>query len=133
MKVSIEEVPPSNILNYDETNFSDDPGRKKLIFKRGVKYPERIMNATKANVSVMCSATGDGKLLPVYIVYKAEHIYSSWKDGGPPGAHIGRSKSGWFDMANFEEYFEKIALAWARRKEGICVTIGDNLSSHVNP
>ena len=42
-------------------------------------------------------------------------------------------KSGWFDMAKFEEYFEKIVLAWARRKEGRCVIIGDNLSSHVSP
>ena len=28
-------VPPQNVLNYDETNLSDDPGQEKLIFKRG--------------------------------------------------------------------------------------------------
>lgn len=26
----LEGVPASNIINYDETNLSDDPGRKKL-------------------------------------------------------------------------------------------------------
>jgi len=31
-------VPPSHIFNYDETNLSDDPGTKKCLFKRGVKY-----------------------------------------------------------------------------------------------
>ena len=37
----ITDVPPENILNYDETNLSDDPGQEKLIFKRGKKYPEQ--------------------------------------------------------------------------------------------
>lgn len=31
--------PPTHIFNYDETNLSDDPGVKKCVFKRGVKYP----------------------------------------------------------------------------------------------
>ena len=30
----------SSIVNYNETNFSDDPGRLILLFKRGTKYPE---------------------------------------------------------------------------------------------
>jgi len=29
LQKSIENIPPSNIINYDETNLSDDPGRKK--------------------------------------------------------------------------------------------------------
>ena len=28
-------VPPGNLVNYDETNLSDDPGSTKYIFKRG--------------------------------------------------------------------------------------------------
>ena len=39
LKKAVEGVKKSNITNYDETNFSDNPGTKKLIFKRGVKYP----------------------------------------------------------------------------------------------
>ncbi|CAB4034515.1 jerky homolog-like [Paramuricea clavata] len=49
----ITNVPPENILNYDETNLSDDPGQEKLIFKRGKKYPERIQNYSKG-VSALC-------------------------------------------------------------------------------
>lgn len=44
---TVEGVPPSNVINYDETNLSDDPEIKKIICKRGTKYPERIMNQTK--------------------------------------------------------------------------------------
>jgi len=35
--ISLAGVPPSNILNYDETNLTDDPGRRKVITKRGCK------------------------------------------------------------------------------------------------
>jgi hypothetical protein len=37
----VEGVPASNIFNYDETNFRDDPGASQCIFKKGVRYPEQ--------------------------------------------------------------------------------------------
>ena len=132
LKVTLEGVPPENIVNYDETNFTDDPGSKKMVFRRGVKYPERIMNSTKASVSVMFSGTASGSILPPYVVHKAENIYSSWTENGPPGTRVGRSRSGWFDASNFEDWFMTIAVPWARRKQGLKVMIGDNLSSHLN-
>lgn len=45
---SLNNIPPSNILNYDETNLSDDQERIKVISKRGCKYPERVMNHSKS-------------------------------------------------------------------------------------
>lgn len=33
----VKDVPPENIFNYDESNMSDDPGKKIGIYKRGVK------------------------------------------------------------------------------------------------
>ena len=38
-------VPPENICNYDETNLRDDPGVKKAIFQRGVKYTEQVRDS----------------------------------------------------------------------------------------
>lgn len=35
------------LINYDETNLTDDPGSKNYIFKRGCKYPERVINSSK--------------------------------------------------------------------------------------
>lgn len=76
LTISLAGVSPSNIVNYDETNLTDDPGRRKLITKRGCKYPERVINHNKASTSVMFTASADGKLLPPYIVYKSIHTYS---------------------------------------------------------
>lgn len=33
----VKNVPPTHLLNYDKTNFSDNPGSAKCIFRRGVK------------------------------------------------------------------------------------------------
>lgn len=53
LAISLAGVPPSSILNYDETNLTDGPGRRKVITKRGCKYPERVMNHSKASTSVI--------------------------------------------------------------------------------
>jgi hypothetical protein len=54
-----EGVPASNMWNYDETNFKDDLGTDKSIFKEGTKYAERVMNSTKSAVFVMfCGSAG---------------------------------------------------------------------------
>lgn len=103
LAISLAGVPPSNIVNYDETNLTDDPGRRKVITKRGCKYPERVMNHSKASNTVMFAAAADGKLLPPYVVYKSTHISDSWRVGGPKHARFNCSKSGWFDSFCFDD------------------------------
>ena len=58
---TLKDVPAENIYNYDGTNFSDSPGRKKCVVKRGCKYPERIMNSTKTSFSVIELNEGKAK------------------------------------------------------------------------
>ena len=76
------EIPPSNLFNFDEANLSDNPGTKKCLFKRGVKYPERVKDSTKASISMMFCGSADECMLPAYVVHKAEHIWSTWTEGG---------------------------------------------------
>lgn len=128
----VKNVPPTHLLNYDETNFSDNPGTVKCIFRRGIKYPERIMNSTKGCISVMFGGTADGNVLPPYVVYKSEALWSQWVEGGPDEARYNRTKSGWFDSSTFFDWFTTIIVPWARKLEGTKVMIGDNLSSHLN-
>lgn len=47
---TIRNLPPSNIFNYDESNLSDDPGKKRGVYRRGVKYPE-VMNHSELHNS----------------------------------------------------------------------------------
>lgn len=130
---TLRDVPPSNIINYDETNLCDDPGRKKVIVKRGCRYPERVCNSSKSSTSIMFAVTGDGEVLPPYVVYKAEHLYESWTVGGVKGARYNRSKSGWFDAASFGDWVRNIAIPKLKNLPGKKILIGDNLSSHFSP
>ncbi len=128
----LEGVPPSNVINYDETNLSDDPGRKKVITKRGCKYPERIMNHSKSCTSLMFAGTADGVVLPWYVVYKATNLYNTWTENGPKRCRYNRSKSGWFDMTCFEDWVRTVVIPFCSKLEGRKVLIGDNLSSHLS-
>jgi hypothetical protein len=123
-------IPATHIFNYDETNLSDDPGRKKCIFKRGVKYPERVKDSSKSAISIMFCGSASGTALPPYVVYKSEHLWSTWTENGPKKARYNRSKSGWFDHVCFVDWFRTIFLPETRHIEGRKVLIGDNLSSH---
>ncbi|KAJ8943860.1 hypothetical protein NQ314_009630 [Rhamnusium bicolor] len=83
---TLEGVKPEAIFNYDESNLSDDPGKKKLIFHRGVKYPYNVINFTKSAVTIILCISANGDILPPHVVYKAANLWDSWREGGPRGA-----------------------------------------------
>ena len=125
-----QQIPPQNIFNYDETNLCDDPGTKKCIFKRGVKYAERIKDSSKSSISVMFCGSAAGQMIPSYVVYKAENLWTTWTEGGPKGTRYNRSHSGWVDACCFTDWFESTFLPHVKQLTGRKVLIGDNLSSH---
>ena len=90
LKEILKDLPPSNI-NYDESTLTDEPGKSKCVFKRGVKFPERIMKSTKSATSIMFAANAVGNVMSPYVAYKAEHL---WIVGGLKGTRYNRSKSG---------------------------------------
>ncbi|XP_013194622.2 uncharacterized protein LOC132903038 [Amyelois transitella] len=129
---SLQGVDLANIVNYDESNLADDPGKKKVLSKRGAKYPERVMNHTKSSTSLMMAVAADGTLLPCYVVYKAAHLYNTWTTNGPPNCRYNRTNSGWFDGDTFEDWVETVAIPYFNNKVGKKILIGDNLSSHLS-
>lgn len=69
LEMAITNVSPECIVNYDETCFVDDPGKRKVICRRGCKHPERIIDSTKSSTSVMFSVSANGVMLPPFVVY----------------------------------------------------------------
>lgn len=131
-EATVEGIPPENVFNYDETNLTNDQGTKKALFRRGTKYAERVMDATKSSISVEFCASAKGVLLPPYVIYQGKNCYPEWCEDGIDGSVYNSSKSGWFDMCSFTDWFEKIFLPHARRLEGKKLLIGDNVSSHIS-
>ena len=81
----------------------------------------------------MISGNAAGEILPPFVVYKATNLWSTWCVGGPKGARYFSTKSGWFDGVAFEEWFFSIVLPSFKKKLGVKVLLGDNLSSHISP
>ena len=133
LEKELEGVPPSNIWNYDETCLVNDPGRVKCIVKRGTGYPERVINHTKAGVSIMFCGNAEGEGLPPSCVYKSTAvIMNTWIRGAPEGTKFNRSVSGWFDEGIFECFFNDMLLPRMKNQDGTKVMIGDNLLSHIS-
>ncbi|KAJ8886941.1 hypothetical protein PR048_013155 [Dryococelus australis] len=103
LECELDGVPPHNIWNFDETNLVDDLGSKKVITRRGTKYPEQIRIASKACTSGMVFGNAAGEVVPLYINYKAEKLWRTWAENGPDGARFNRTKSGGFDQQSFED------------------------------
>lgn len=80
----------------------------------------------------MICGNAEGKCLPPYVVYKADHIWSTWTENGPQKARYNRTKSGWFDGATFEDWFQSQFLPEVKNEEGMAIMIDDNLSSHIS-
>lgn len=94
LTVVLDGIPAANIVNYDETNFVDDPESKKVVIRKGQNHADNIMDHSKSSYSVMFAAAADGFVLPPYVVYAAVHLYATWTEGGPKGTRYNRSKSG---------------------------------------
>ena len=133
LRESLAGVDPSQVYNYDETNFTDDPTRKKCIVRRGKHRHERSRNFSKQAFSVMFCGSATGEYLAPMVVYKAKNMYEGWAADGITGAAYSATESGWFNMATFEQWFDEIFLPHVRNVEGPKVLIGDNHGSHFSP
>jgi hypothetical protein len=115
----------------------DDPGAQQCFFKKGVRYPEQVKDHSKTAFSTMFCASGDGELTPTMTVFKSQsgNFYDTWATGAPPGSVFTANKSGWFNMREFETFFEKVFLKFLEgriAKEDIKILIGDNLGAHIS-
>ena len=125
---------PECVLNYDETAITDDAGNPKVITRRSSKSPRAVLNNNKTSRSVMFAVTADGECLPPYVCTKTKFKEDELDGFGPPLCHWDTSKSGWFNMGVFDNWFEAVVVPWAITHKGKHkVVLGDNLSSHLSP
>ena len=63
LEQSLNEVPPENIFNYDETNVADDPRSKTVIVRRGQNQIEKKTQHSKTSTSIMFCGNAAGEFL----------------------------------------------------------------------
>ena len=102
-EAGIEELIPENNYNYDETNFTNDPGKTPVIVRRSPKRVENCQEVSKQSFSVMWCGSTSRELLPPMVVYKAMNCYEGWVQGGPKNVIYDSTNTGWF-LIIFSEY-----------------------------
>lgn len=58
------------MINYDEKNFVDYPGKSLVVVQRGTKHPEVFKDTPKKSISVMFCVSADENILPLFILFK---------------------------------------------------------------
>lgn len=74
---------------------TDYSGREKVICRKGYKYVARIINCTKSSNTIMYCANAAGTAIQPYIIYKAEHLCSTWTENGPA---VEQNMDGWIQQ-----------------------------------
>jgi hypothetical protein len=64
----------NQIFNYDETNLADNPNANKFLYRRGVKYPDKVVNYTK---SLSCSVVRLMELFSHHMLYTKVQVGSA--------------------------------------------------------
>jgi hypothetical protein len=80
---------------------------------------------------LFCCSAG-GEFLPVNIIFKAKHLYTSWCSKGPKDARYNNSHSGWMETEQFFQWFKEIFLSHVKQLSGKKILFLDGHVSHVS-
>ena len=61
---AVGDTPPEKIFNFDETNFTDDPGMKKCVVWLVAHRVEMIHEHSKTAISEMWCGSASGASIP---------------------------------------------------------------------
>jgi hypothetical protein len=112
LEESLKDVPPESFMSYDETNLTDYPKTKLMIFRKRTMHAEKIMNTSKSAVSHMFACAASGQFLPPYVVCKADRLLDTLMLGGPISTRYNRTKSGWFDTHCIRDWLQRLAVPY---------------------
>ncbi|XP_075982600.1 nuclear export mediator factor NEMF homolog Clbn isoform X1 [Anticarsia gemmatalis] len=126
LSIELESVPLENIYMYDEIGLCDYPEKDAVAFRRPTRYPEA---EEWTNYCVMFCGNAVGSVLPPYVVYRSERV---WTKNGPPGARYNKTEDGWFDTESYEDWFLDHLLPKLKNKKGRKVVLGDHLCTHIS-
>jgi hypothetical protein len=120
----------AQIYNIDESYFTLDPSKGKIVAATGSQNIQRVVAGTgRQNYTVMACVSADGNREPPLFIFQGKHHYSSWRGtSAPENTTYAISKKGWMTTAIFKEWFAKFLLRVHHRP---LLIIFDGHASHV--
>lgn len=138
LKITLDElnIQPSNIWNLDESAFSHDPSKTKIVGGKGVPATRTVTGPGRENTTVLlaCSAMGD-KCPPLFI-FKGKNVWNQWipnESEGFPGSTFAATSKGWMESSVFLNYFEYSFVKAAKPSaENPVLLIYDGHATHIS-
>lgn len=122
---------PSSIWNLDETSFSKDPAKTKIVGGKGHAATRVISTAGRDNTTVLLGASASGEKTPPLIVFKGKNVWDTWTSSEAyPGTSYAATKNGWMEAEVFEAFFKKTFLPIVQNQRPVLL-IYDGHSTHV--
>ena len=117
--VSIDEIPPALIVNWDQTAIHYVPQSNWTMAKSGSSRVEVTGLGDKRQITAVFSCTSLGKFLPIQLVYQGKTSACHPQIDFPAGWSITHSANHWSNEATMEEYIETILVPYitATRQE----------------
>lgn len=69
---------PEQIWNLDESSFSHDPYKTKIVGARGKACSRTVSGPGRENTTVLAAVSASGLKAPPLIVYKGKNIWDAW-------------------------------------------------------
>ena len=113
--VTMENIPPELILNWDQTGIKIVPCSTWTMDKRGVKRVEMIGTSDKRQITAVFCGTMTGDFLPVQVIYKGKTPCCHPRFAFPSGWHITHSPKNWSTEATMQEYVENIIVPYVEK------------------
>jgi hypothetical protein len=127
-----------NIYNIDETGFQMGATSRSyvIIDKRSGGYGHSGSGSKGENITAIETSCADGTVLPPFIIFKGEHLQSTWYSGDAPQDWVAvTSSSGWTNdilaMGWLQRIFEPHTQAKANGKHRMIIVDGHH--SHLTP
>ncbi|KAK2726134.1 hypothetical protein QYM36_000552 [Artemia franciscana] len=108
----IEGIPQQNIMYYDKMNLTDKLGKKNVFVNCSMKYPEKVINSSKASVLLMMTVIASGIVVPPYVGYRVIHLPKIVLTHLPPDENGGELQDSLVSYLREIQFGPEAILVW---------------------
>ncbi|XP_066285258.1 uncharacterized protein [Branchiostoma lanceolatum] len=132
LKANGLENKPHRIYNADETGFTLDPQKKKIVTCKSLNgYCSSVRPGGREHITVMECASADGTAIPPLTIFPKNFPSSSYKLDGPINGLYATSESGYIDKEIYLHWLKKCFHKYASQERPVLL-IQDQHSTHIN-
>ena len=136
--ISMEEIPPELVFNWDQTGIHIVPSSSWTMDKRGVKRVEIIGANDKRQITAIFCGTIMGDFLPIQLIYQGKTARSHPKYQFPCDWDINHSPKHWSTEDTMIAYIENIIVPYVEKvrddlvdREKAALVVMDNFKGQV--